>query len=228
MRADVRVMPVALVQGDAAEDGRDERCTSTRRRRARRARLPAPNASSPTSSDTVNPIPPSRPTAPTSAQPRPGASAARVNRATSQVAPRMPSGLPTTSPRATPCATGSANVVCTVPRLRVTPAANTANTGTATPADSGRHRCSHRSASDSWQGVEPQRPPGGLRRRRDDEPEGDAGDRRVDAGRVHGGPRGHAEGDQQPPADPARRIRSAKTTTVAAPMPSQSAETDSV
>ena len=174
--------------------------------------LPAPNASSPTSSDTVNPIPPSRPTAPTSAQPRPGASAARVNRATSQVAPRMPSGLPTTRPSATPWATGSANAVASGPDAERHPGGEQREHG---HGDPGGQRPPHVLPPFRErllrQGVEPERPPGGLRRGGDDEPERDPGDRRVDAGRVDGGPRDQAEGHQQPAADPAPPDQRART-----------------
>ena len=68
-------MSVALEQGSAAEDGRDQRRDQHRDDDVLVVRA-AGAEGAPTSSDTVNPIPPSRPTAPTSGQPRPGASAA--------------------------------------------------------------------------------------------------------------------------------------------------------
>ena len=74
----------------------------------------------------------------------------------------------------------------------VTPAAKNANTGTATPADSGRKRCSKCSAS----------PGPGLRRaadHRDGEPEQHPGDGGVHPGRVHQHPGRRGQRQQQPP-----------------------------
>ncbi len=71
-----------------------------------------------------------------------------MNRASRYVVPNTPIALPSTSPSITPIATGlpSAAVSPDQPPM-VTPAAKKANTGTATPADSGRSRCSKCSAS---------------------------------------------------------------------------------
>jgi hypothetical protein len=98
-------------------------------------------ASSSMSRLTVNPIPARIPTARTSAHRSELDSEARVNRATVQAPPKTPSGLPTTRPRITASATGC--VIASPPRpTKVTPAEKNANSGTQTPADSGRMACS--------------------------------------------------------------------------------------
>src|SRR5665647_1684524 len=100
------------------------------------------------SSDTVNPTPASIARPSTSHQARSASSSARVKRATNHVAPSTPTGLPTTSPTRMPIATGSCSALLSpLTPPTVTPAAKNANTGTATDADSGRHRCSKCSAS---------------------------------------------------------------------------------
>ena len=96
----------------------------------------------------MNPIPLSSARPSTSHQLRPAASWARVNRCTTQVEPRTPAVLPTTRPRTTPTVTGSVRLTSAAPGPAIeTPAAKNANTGTATPADIGRKRCSKCSAS---------------------------------------------------------------------------------
>ena len=109
--------------------------------------LPTPKASSPISSDTVNPIPERIASPATSTQAKPSSRSARVKRATSQVAARMPTGLPSTSPTTMPTATGSVSAVTRplAPPI-ATPAENSAKIGTATPAERGRKRCSKCSA----------------------------------------------------------------------------------
>ena len=79
-----------------------------------------------------------------------GSSAARVNRAVSQAPPKTPTSLPTTSPSDDADAQGLRQPGSRhVARSSATPAERNAKTGTATPAESGRTRCSSRSAGDS-------------------------------------------------------------------------------
>ena len=62
--------------------------------------------------------------------------------------PKMPTGLPTTRAQTMPIAIGSLSAsVKPVKPPTPTPAAKKANTGTATPAERGRMRCSKCSAS---------------------------------------------------------------------------------
>ncbi|SKF61902.1 Uncharacterised protein [Mycobacteroides abscessus subsp. abscessus] len=98
-----------------------------------------------TSIDTVKPMPARAATATMSAQVTPAASDARVSRVVSHAPPKMPIGLPRTSPAMMPSATGSVASACNEPRLTGTPAANNAKIGTATHADHGSTRWDQRS-----------------------------------------------------------------------------------
>ncbi len=107
------------------------------------------SASSAISRLTVNPTPPSIDTAARSRQPRPAGRPAGVSRMVSQEKPKMPTTLPTSRPTTTPSATGSVNTARSASPPIGTPAANSANTGTHSPADQGCSRCSRRSAGAS-------------------------------------------------------------------------------
>ncbi len=99
-----------------------------------------------TSRDTVKPTPPTMPTPARSRQPNSSLSSARVNRVISHDPPRTPIGLPSTSPSTTPSTIGS--VSKETPPVSGTPALNSANSGTATPALIGEIRCSRRSVGE--------------------------------------------------------------------------------
>src|SRR6476660_7291930 len=111
------------------------------------AAVPYSNASSPINNETVNPMPASSDTPRTSRQARSSSRLAWVNLASRNAVRNTPSGLPITRPAMTPSVTGSSSEA---PRPdqppTVTPAAKNANTGTATPADTGRSLCSNSSA----------------------------------------------------------------------------------
>ncbi len=102
----------------------------------------------PMSRETVNPMPASSDRPTTSHQATSSASRARVNRVISQVAPVMPTVLPTTRPAMMPTAMLSVSEAPSPDRPpTVTPAEREANTGTANPAEMGRKRYSKCSAS---------------------------------------------------------------------------------
>ena len=142
---------------DAVAAPQDRGCQHRRERRAGEhthldvvipRSLPTPKASSPMSSDTVKPTPASTASPRTSTQRRlgieagPGESGHQVGRRRT-----CRSSCPTTRPTTIPSATGSDR---TRRRPRqppmVTPAEKNAKTGTATPAEMGRKRCSKCSA----------------------------------------------------------------------------------
>ena len=80
-----------------------------------------------------------------------------MKRATRKVEPKTPTTLPMTSPAMTPSATASVRVARKPPSTNRTPEAKNANTGTATPAEMGRIRCSNRWATSvvrSWVLIE--------------------------------------------------------------------------
>ncbi len=96
--------------------------------------------------DTVNPMPAS---APTPVRRRHVSASGRVAQPSFDDNPapaRIPSGLPTTSPKKTPIATGSATAERSPSAVIVTPAAATAKTGAMTKLDQGWKRCRRCSA----------------------------------------------------------------------------------
>ena len=153
--------------------------------------LESSNANSAMSSDTVNPMPASAPTERMSHQDSPGSSDALVNVATRNVATKMPSGLPMTNPRATPCAAGSCSAALKAAADRRDASREESEDGNGE---------SRRDGSPHVLPFLGERLLVALQRYRGHhQSQSDPGDRRVHAARVHRGPSANCQWAHRPP-----------------------------